>query len=83
MMRAAAVAMLAALLAASPAGAGWDCFRCAQIQVSVCITIDGQTTCFYQYQEVCDDNQFIGMNECQVTNGFCWLSGSTCRIHRV
>lgn len=78
------IAALAAVLGAGSAGAGWECYRCAQIEVLVCVTIDGQTTCEYRYQEGCADNQYIGMNECQVTNnGFCSLSGSTCRIHRV
>jgi len=77
------LAVLVALLVATPVGAGWGCWRCAQIEIQVCVTIDGQTTCEYRYQEACVDNRFIGMNECQVSNGFCWLSGSTCRIHRV
>ncbi len=78
-----ALAGLVALLGTTPAGAGWECYRCAQIRILVCVTIDGQTTCEYRYQETCLDNQVIGMNECQVSHGFCVLSGSTCRIHRV
>jgi|GEM_PF-3836105 hypothetical protein len=75
--------VLVALLGTTPAGAGWECYRCGQIEIVVCVTIGGQTTWEYRYQEFCADNQYIGMNECQVSNGFCWLSGSTCRIQRV